>query len=111
MDTEKGKVQASDERFLPYPVFVLLEEEYGLTAGEAEEQIEVVSATAGDARTLEVRPGAPLVSIVRTAWSADGRPFEHSRDLFRADRVRIVVRVRGRNASSLGSAVEVVGLA
>jgi GntR family transcriptional regulator len=71
----------------------------------------VVSATAGDARTLEVRPGAPLVSIVRTAWSADGRPFEHSRDLFRADRVRIVVRVRGRNASALGSAVEVVGLA
>ena len=79
--------------------------------GEAEERIEVVGATAAEARVLEVRPGAPLVSIVRTAWSADGRPFEHSRDLFRADRVRIVVRVRGRNASSLGSAVEVVGLA
>jgi GntR family transcriptional regulator len=99
------------DRSLAGSIYVLLEEEYGLTAGEAEEQIEVVSATAGDARTLEVRPGAPLVSIVRTAWSADGRPFEHSRDLFRADRVRIVVRVRGRSASSLGSAVEVVGLA
>ena len=62
-----------------------------------------------DARTLEVRPGAPLISIVRTAWSVDGRPFEHSHDLFLADRVRIVARVRGRDASSLGSAVEVVG--
>jgi GntR family transcriptional regulator len=92
-------------------IYDLLEVDYGLRAGEAEEQIEVVGATASDARTLEVRPGAPLVSILRTAWAVDGRPFEHSRDLFRADRVRIVVRVRGRDASSLGSAVEVVGLA
>jgi len=66
-----------------------------------------VGATTPDARALEVRPGAPLISIVRTAWTAEGRPFEHSRDLFRADRVRIVARVRGRDASSLGAAVEV----
>jgi GntR family transcriptional regulator len=56
-----------------------------------------------------VRAGAPLVRVVRTAWSADGRPFEHSHDLFRADRVRIVVRVRSGNPAALGSAVEVVG--
>jgi hypothetical protein len=48
------------------------------------------------------------VSIARTAWSEDGRPFERSNDLFRADRVRIVVRVRTRNPHTLGSAVEVV---
>lgn len=99
------------DRSLAGSIYDLLEEDYGLRAGEAEEQIEVVSATAADARTLEVRPGAPLVSILRTAWAVDGQPFEHSRDLFRADRVRIVVRVRGRDGSSLGSAVEVVGLA
>jgi GntR family transcriptional regulator len=56
-----------------------------------------------------VRAGAPLVRVVRTAWSDDGRPFEHSHDLFRADRVRIVVRVRSGNPAALGSAVEVVG--
>ena len=99
------------DRSLAGSIYDLLEADYGLRAGEAEERIEVVSATASDARTLEVRPGAPLVSIVRTAWAADGRQFEHSHDLFRADRVRIVVRVRGREASSLGSAVEVVGIA
>ena len=92
-------------------IYDLLVADYGLRAGEAEERIEVVSATAADSRTLEVRPGAPLVSIVRTAWAVDGRGFEYSRDLFRADRVRIVARVRGRDASSLGSAVEVVNLA
>jgi GntR family transcriptional regulator len=99
------------DRSLAGSIYDLLESEYGLRPGEAEERIEVVSATAADARVLEVRPGAPLVAIVRTAWATDGRAFEHSRDLFRADRVRIVVRVRARNGSSLGSAVEVVGLA
>ena len=95
------------DRSLAGSIYDLLEAEYGLRVGEAEERIEVVGATASDARTLEVRPGASLISIVRTAWTADGRPFEHSRDLFRADRVRIVARVRGRDAALLGTAVEV----
>jgi GntR family transcriptional regulator len=88
-------------------IYDLLESEYGLRVGEAEERIEVVGSTASDARTLEVRSGTPLISIARTAWTAEGWPFEYSRDLFRADRVRIVARVRGRDASSLGTAVEV----
>ena len=69
----------------------------------------MVGATAAEARVLELRAGAPLVAIARTAWGADGRPYERSHDLFRADRVRIVVRVRTRNPATLGSAVEVVG--
>lgn len=97
------------DRSLAGSIYDLLESDYGLRVGEAEERIEVVGATASDARTLEVRPGTPLISIARTAWTAEGRAFEHSRDLFRADRVRIVARVRGRSASSLGAAVEVAG--
>lgn len=96
------------DRSLSGSLYEVLETEYGLRAGEAEERMEVVSATASDARTLEVRPGTPLISIVRTAWTQDGRPFEHSRDLFLADRVRIVARVRGRDAAMLGTAVEVL---
>jgi GntR family transcriptional regulator len=95
------------DRSLAGSLYDLLETDYDLKVGEAEERIEVIGATTPDARALEIRPGAPLISIVRTAWTADGRPFEHSRDLFRADRVRIVARVRGRDASSLGAAVEV----
>ena len=36
MDTEKGKVQASDERFLPYPVFILLEEAHHFAPHDGE---------------------------------------------------------------------------
>lgn len=97
------------DRSLSGSLYELLEAGYGLHPSEAEERVEVVGATAAEARVLEVRPGAPLVAIVRTAWAADGRPFERSHDLFRADRVRIVTRVRTRDPASLGSAVEVVG--
>ena len=95
------------DRSLAGSIYDLLEAEYGLRVGEAEERIEVIGAAASDARSLEVRPGPPLISIVRTAWTDERQAFEHSRDLFRADRVRIVARVRGREASSLGAAVEV----
>jgi GntR family transcriptional regulator len=97
------------DRSLAGSLYELLESGYGLQPSEAEERVEVVGATAAEARVLELRPGAPLVAIARTAWGADGRPYERSHDLFRADRVRIVVRVRTRNPATLGSAVEVVG--
>jgi GntR family transcriptional regulator len=96
------------DRSLSGSLYELLESEYRLHPAEAEERVEVVGATAAEARVLELRPGAPLVAIVRTAWAANGRPFECSHDLFRADRVRIVVRVRSRQPGLLGSAVEVV---
>ncbi|MEP6642411.1 MAG: GntR family transcriptional regulator [Gaiellales bacterium] len=97
------------DRSLAGSLYELLENGYGLQPSEAEERVEVVGATAAEARVLELRPGAPLVAIARTAWAADGRPYERSHDLFRADRVRIVVRVRTRNPATLGTAVEVVG--
>ncbi len=96
------------DRSLSGSLYELLEAGYDLHPSEAEERVEVVGATAAEARVLEVRAGAPLVAIVRTAWSEDGRPFERSHDLFRADRVRIVTRVRTRDPATLGSAVEVV---
>lgn len=80
-------------------LYELLGERYGLVAGEAQERIEVLSAETAEARLLGLAPGAPIVSIVRTAWSADGVAFEHSHDRFRGDRVRIVVRARAQAAA------------
>ena len=55
-------------------------------------------------------PGAPLVAVDAhrlDRWK--GRAFERSHDLFRADRVRIIVRVTGTASAAIGSAVEVIG--
>jgi GntR family transcriptional regulator len=91
------------DRSLSGSLYELLQSEYGLEPGEAEERIEVVAAGATEARLLGVPRGAPLLTVARTTWDADGRPFERSHDLFRGDRARIVVRAR-----SVGAAVQVL---
>ncbi len=77
-------------------LYELLADVFGLEPGQAEEMIEVVSATDDEASLLGITPDAPLLAITRTTVDADGTPFEFSRDLFRADRTRISVRAPGR---------------
>ena len=60
------------DRSLGGSLYELLEAHYGLAPGEAEERIEVVAAGAAEARLLELRRGAPLLAVARTAWDADG---------------------------------------
>ena len=80
-------------------VYELLEEHFGAEPDEAVERIEVVLASPDEAAILDVEPGAPLMAITRTTTDPDGDPIEFSRDLFRADRTRIVVRTEGGGAS------------
>lgn len=80
-------------------VYELLEEHFGAEPTDAVERIEVVLASPDEAAILDVEPGAPLMAITRTTTDPDGEPIEFSRDLFRADRTRIVVRTEGGGAS------------
>ncbi len=73
-------------------LYELLEQRYGTAPGEAVEHIEVVSAGEDEASILGVEPGSPLLSITRTTQDGGGQAFEHSHDLFRADRTTITVR-------------------
>ncbi len=91
-------------------VYELLEEHFGAEPADAVERIEVVQASAGDAAILDVEPGAPLMSITRTTTDPDGEPFEFSRDLFRADRTRIVVRTEGSGPRAVAGRARVVEL-
>jgi GntR family transcriptional regulator len=87
------------DRSLGGSLYELLESDYGLVPGEAEERIEVVAAGSAEGRLLGIRRGASLLAVARTAWDADGAAFERSHDLFRADRARIVVRARAAAAA------------
>jgi GntR family transcriptional regulator len=80
-------------------VYELLQEHFGAEPTDAVERIEVVLASPDEAAILDVEPGAPLMAITRTTTDPDGEPIEFSRDLFRADRTRIVVRTEGGGAS------------
>jgi len=84
-------------------LYELLEEHYDTVPGEAVEHIEVAPADEDEASILAVEPGSALLSITRTAKDAQGRPFEYSSDLFRADRTSITVRTPVSPAKDPGS--------
>ena len=76
-------------------VYELLDEHFGVRPAAAVEQIEVVTASPDEAQVLDVPAGSPLLAITRTTSDPAGTPFEFSQDLFRGDRIRIVVRTPG----------------
>jgi len=72
-------------------LYELLEVRYGQRPNRARECLEPVNAGVREAEALEVREGAPLMLVERTAYARDGQPVEFARDLFRGDRTRIVM--------------------
>jgi GntR family transcriptional regulator len=81
-------------------LYGLLGEHFGVVPQETTERIEVVRADSDDASILGIERDDPLLSITRVTSSAEGTPFEHSHDLFRADRTRIVVHTAEPSGSS-----------
>lgn len=73
-------------------LYALLGKAYGQQPHTAVEYLEPVSADVDAAAALGVEAGSPLMLIERTAYSVAGMPVEHAKDLFRSDRVRIMVR-------------------
>ena len=89
-------------------VYELLAEHYGAGPHEAVERIEVAIATAEQAALLDVPADAPLLAITRTSTDSGGDPIEFSRDLFRGDRTRVVVRSGGGAPGSSSGRAQVV---
>ncbi|WFR72860.1 GntR family transcriptional regulator [Prescottella defluvii] len=83
------------EKPLGGSLYELLEQNYGLVPGEADERIEAVNASEDEASMLSIKPNAALSLITRVTRDEDGVPFEFSRDLFRGDRTRIAVTAPG----------------
>jgi GntR family transcriptional regulator len=73
-------------------LYALLRRRYQQEPRTAMEYLDPVSADTAEAAALGIDPGAALMAIERTAYTAGGVPVEYARDLFRPDRVRISVR-------------------
>jgi DNA-binding GntR family transcriptional regulator len=72
-------------------LYDVLEERYGDRPVRAVESLEPVVAGAAEAELLEVKEGAPLLLVERTAYNRGGVAVEYARDVFRGDRTRVVV--------------------
>jgi DNA-binding GntR family transcriptional regulator len=70
---------------LSRPPHRLLEELFGLSAAEAEEHVEIISADAFRAKLLGLRRHAPLVLVERVAFDAAGCGLECARTYWRPE--------------------------
>lgn len=82
-----------DER-LDGSLYELLRSRYGIVPEHAVERLVPVVAEGEEAAMLEVEPGAPLMRVERTAYTFGDVAVEHSRELYRGDRIGVVVRSR-----------------
>ncbi len=60
--------------------------EYGVEAAQATHDISLTTATAEQARWLEVEPGTPLLHLRELVFDQRGRPLHNSRQWIRGDR-------------------------
>jgi GntR family transcriptional regulator len=74
-----------EKRELPNNLYELYRSDFGVTMVRASEKLKAVAATRREAKHLGIAPGAPLLSINRTALAADGRPAEWRLSLCRTD--------------------------
>ena len=72
-------------------LYALLRDRYGLAIARGERRLESVAAGGPDARLLDVALGSPLLLLDSVAYTAGGRPFEHSVALQRGDRTTVEV--------------------
>ena len=85
------KFQGILEKDLTQSLYGLMKGEFGVKITRISEVLEVVLASGADAEALGVIDGAPLMKSASTAFDESGKPIEHSRDLYRADRIKFIV--------------------
>ncbi|MER5317985.1 GntR family transcriptional regulator [Streptosporangium roseum] len=68
--------------------------ELGYAPAEAYEELTVRPATAEEAEALQLREGALVILLVRTAFTADGVPFETSVMTMRPEGRRFTYRIK-----------------
>ena len=61
---------------MPFEMYVIYQEQYGITIARATERLASVAATAMEARHLGVEPGAPLLEVARIATDVNGATVE-----------------------------------
>jgi GntR family transcriptional regulator len=85
------------------PMLMILEDELGVRANEAEQSVEATIADASDASLLDIRVGDPLLKAERTVYDVKGNPVEYVSVVYRADKYAFTMKLkRKRTDKSVG---------
>lgn len=75
-------------------LYGVMQREYGRSPYSADELIEPIKASPQQAELLNIKPDEALLLVTRTSYDRGGTPVEYSRDYFRPDRTRILLRTQ-----------------
>lgn len=73
-------------------LFSILEHNYGLELGHADEEVDVTTADPHSARLLDITHGTPLLRIRQEIYSTKGRVAIYVLGLYRSDRHTLLIR-------------------
>lgn len=74
-------------------IFLILENDYGLSLGQADIQIEAMIADETLARLLKIEESAPVLRIERLTYTADGKPLDYEHLYYRGDAFQYRLRI------------------
>ncbi|MFA5912256.1 MAG: GntR family transcriptional regulator [Burkholderiales bacterium] len=79
-------------------IFLILENDYGLSLGQAELQIEAMLADDSLSRQLKIEEGSPVLRIERLTFTASGQPLDYEHLYYRGDAFQYRLRIeRGQS--------------
>jgi len=85
------------------PMLMILEDELGIRATEANQSVEATIADAEQASILEIRVGDPLLKAERTVFDNKNQPVEYVSVVYRADKYAFKMKLkRKRTKKSAG---------
>lgn len=92
------------QELVPFkPMLMILEDELGIRAAEADQSVEATIADAEIASLLDVRAGDPLLKSERIVYDNKARAVEYVTVLYRADKYAFSVKLkRQRKGDSVG---------
>ena len=85
------------------PMLMILEDELGIRATEADQSVEATIADAEQASILDIRVGDPLLKAERTVYDNKNQPVEYVSVVYRADKYAFTMKLkRKRTKKSAG---------
>ena len=80
------------ERLDRVSLFSILEHDYGLQIGHADEEVDATTADAHSARLLRIPPGSAILRLRQKIFSTQGKIVIYVLGLYRADRHTVLIR-------------------
>ncbi len=89
-------------------IYDLLYKHTNQRLGKAKQTIEAALATPTEAELFNINVGSPLLLMTRLILLLDGTPFEYTKDLYRADKLKFTIETKPYEESTNNILLELV---